>query len=119
MRATLLSLLFAGLPITMCQNDGIICTAVWTAGVTVDLTDAVTGTTIAGATLTLTDDDYTETMEDHGEGYYSGAGERPGTYTLTIQATGYETQTHTDLVVQDAPCHVIPVELNITLTPTS
>ena len=119
MRDALLSLLLAGLPFTFCQNDGIICTAEWVSGVTVNLTDAATGEPITGATLTLTEGDYTETMENPGSGFYSGAGERPGTYTLTIGATGYESQTRTDLVVHDAPCHVIPVELDIALTPNS
>jgi hypothetical protein len=95
------------------------CTQVYVYGVNVTLTDAETGEPITGATLTLRDGDYVEVLEAFptGDGEYAGAGERAGTYELTIAKVGYETQVIEDIVVTADECHVEGVHLDIELVP--
>jgi hypothetical protein len=93
------------------------CPPVFIYGVTVVLTDAQTGAPITEATLMLTDGSYTEQMQVFPSGSYVGAGGRPGNYTLTIEAAGFHSQTRTDIVVTSDPCNVIPVTLEVALTP--
>ena len=49
-------------------------------------------------------------------GVYVGAGERAGTYTLTVEAEGFEPVTIEDIVVEADECHVIGVSREVTLT---
>lgn len=109
-------LLVAGCPLVgIIPGDGIVCTEIFVYGLNVTVTD-VNGNPIAGATLTLTDGDYTETMEEIRDGEYVGAGERAGTYTMRVDADGFVTQTITDIVIDEDECHVIPVAREVTLT---
>ncbi|UCD27644.1 MAG: carboxypeptidase regulatory-like domain-containing protein [Planctomycetota bacterium] len=121
MRESFLTLLFAGLPFTTCLNpDGdVICTMEFVYGVNVTLTDAQTGQGISGAVLTLIDSSGTEIMEEapNQTGQYYGAGERPGTYALTVQAAGYQETSQQNIVVTSDECHVIPVHLDIQMNP--
>ena len=121
MRESFLTLLFAGLPFTSCLNpDGdVICTMEFVYGVNVTLTDAQTGQGISGAVLTLIDSSGTEIMEEAPSqtGQYYGAGERPGTYVLTVQAAGYQETSQQNIVVTSDECHVIPVHLDIQMNP--
>ena len=113
--------LVAGLPLVECRwiDDPVVCTDIFVYGINVTLTDAETGQPIEGATLTLTEGSYSETMESFlGSGQYVGAGERAGTYTLTAEADGYESTTVTNIFVDADECHVIPVTLTVELTPT-
>ena len=111
---TLNGLTFIGCLIT--DDGGVICTEVFVYGVKVALTHADTGEAITGATLTLTEGDYSEPMQELSPGHYAGAGERAGTYTLTVEVDGFETQTIGDIVVDADECHVIPVNLDVELT---
>ena len=79
-------------------GDGVMCTLEFVYGLTVTVTDAA-GTPVAGATLTLTEGVYSETMEELQDGVYTGAGERGGTYTLTIEADGYVTKSIEDILI--------------------
>ena len=99
--------------------DGVICTLEFAYGIAVTVTDE-NGGPITGATLTLTDNGYTETMvelADPQPGVYLGAGERAGTYTLTVEAEGFEPATLENIFVDEDVCHVIPVERTVSLTP--
>lgn len=125
MRTAFLALMTTTLPIGNCSLlddlfDGP-CTLIFVYGVNVNLTSAVTGEPIEGAALTLTEGNYSEIMQPFptGDGIYAGAGKRAGTYTLTIEAVGYESKTVSDIVVGADRCHVIPVVLDIELTPSS
>jgi hypothetical protein len=46
-----------------------------------------------------------------------GAGERAGTYAVTVTATGYAEWTTSGVVVTADECHVIPVRLEPRLQP--
>jgi len=95
------------------------CTQVFVYGVNVTLTDAETGEPITDATLTLRDGDHVEVLEAFptGDGEYAGAGERAGTYELTVAKVGYVTQVIKDIVVTEDECHVQPVHLDVELVP--
>ena len=103
MRGYLL-LVAVGLTLAGCfPIDGIVCTANFVYGMNVTVT-AADGTPITGATLTLVENDYQETMQALGDmspGVYIGAGERGGTYTLSIEADGFETATIDGIFVDD------------------
>ena len=111
--------MLAAVPFTQClgPKDGQVCTEVYVYGVTVNVTDAQTGAAIEGATLTLHDGNYVEVMQPFPSGGYVGAGERPGTYTLTVEAAGYQTVVIDSIIIQSDPCHVIPVTKSVTLQP--
>ena len=102
--------------------DGRACTEVYAYGLTVTVADE-NGEPVTGAALTLTDADYTETIpgppgtgiELEG-GVYLGAGERAGTYTLTIEAEGFEPVTIDNIVIEADECHVIGVTREVALT---
>jgi uncharacterized surface anchored protein len=112
------------LPFASCNWRCGACTANFVMGVNVRVIDAATGAAIGGATLTLADGDYTEilteSLSSSISGSYYGAGERPGTYTLTVQAAGYQDATLEDIVVvtDECGCHVIPVERTVEMTPS-
>lgn len=99
-------------------ND-VFCTEIYVYGLTVNVTDADTDEPLAGAVLTLVDGDYEETMMAFPSGGYVGAGERAGTYVLTVAADGYLTQTIEDIAIDEDECHVIPVTRDVALTPES
>ena len=104
-----------------CPIDGVPCTQLYAYGLTVRLSDAATGEPIAGATLVLSDGSYVETMQelsaDFDPGAYVGAGERPGTYTLTVQADGYQSTVIEDIGILADICHVIGRALDVELSP--
>lgn len=96
--------------------EPIACTAVVLPGVVVQVVNADTGAAVTNATVTLVEGDYTESLLGY-EGSHRGAEERPGTYTLTVMADGYETATVSNLVVTADVCHVITVYRDIELQP--
>ncbi len=121
MRTLMMVVLASGLPFGTCIQPpaGTPCTALFAYGVNATVTDAVTGASIANATLTLTESGYTEVMQPFPTGDYVGAGERAGTYTLTATAPGYQSRTITDIVVTADECHVRGVHVDVQLQPAS
>ena len=117
MRFLLAVLLMPGLPFGEClMDEQVACTQQFVYGVNVTVTDSATHQPIEGATLTLTDGNYTEVMENGSGGSYAGAGERAGTYVLTIDAEGYDSMRIENIVVESDICHVVPVALDLALT---
>ena len=108
-----LALLAVGCPFRM-PNGDLVCTEVFIYGLTVDVSDA-DGAAVQGATLTLTEGSYTETLEEISPGTFIGAGERGGLYTLTVEAEGFESRTITNLFVDEDECHVIPESRDVVL----
>ncbi len=99
--------------------DPIICTQQFVYGLTVTIVDQTTAAPIAArATMTIRDGTYEEIVTDSWDGAtLSGAGERPGTYTITIERPGYTTWTQTGVVISADECHVIPVLLSVEMVP--
>lgn len=118
MRIAMVVMFVSGLPFMNCLPDGpVLCSAQFVYGVNVMVTDSTSGDPIAGGTLTLTEGDYVELMEELATGYHIGVGERSGTYSLVAEADGFETVTMDRIVVAADVCHVIPVSLAIEMDP--
>ena len=115
-KASLYVLMFAVVTIvSACTGDRWRpCTALYAYGVTATVQDEL-GNPVPGATLTLSEGSYQEILEEWYPGEYVGAGERAGTYTLTVVADGFETVTVDDIFVDADECHVIGVSRQINL----
>ena len=100
-------------------TDPIACTEQFVFGLTVEVVDSLSGAPRAeGATLTLRDGVYVESTTESFDGLsMSGAGERPGTYVVTLARAGYHTWSRTGVVISADECHVIPVSMRAELQP--
>jgi len=101
------------LALTTCggASDPIACTAQFVYGITVHVVDATTGLPVSdGLSGNLQDGSYSEAMMAFGSDLV-GAGERAGTYAVTVTATGYSEWSTSEVVVTADECHVIPVSL--------
>ena len=96
-----------------CENP-VACTAEFVFGLGVQVHDAE-GEPVCDAIVTITDGDYEEVLEESECGFYSGAGERAGTYDIRVEAAGYLTQNSTGHTVTEDECHVNPESANFTL----
>jgi hypothetical protein len=103
-------------------NPGPICTMIFAYGLSVEIRDAVTGAGIAaGAVAVARDGSYSETLEHAPIDSVAvhGAGERAGTYTITVTRPGYATWTSPPVPVTADQCHVRPVLVRAQLSPAS
>lgn len=99
------------------QDEPVNCTEVFVQGLNVQVKDASTGSIIPqGIAVTITDGDYTEELSFNFDTFF-GAGERAGNYTITAMGENYITKTVGPIVVTEDECHVIPVSVEISLTP--
>ncbi len=94
-------------------NDNIVCSQIAAAGVDVSIFDARTGAALA-ATTTLTEGTYQETSMQE-QTTFSGAYERPGTYTVRVTKSGYATFEQTGIVITKGVCHVSPLIIRVDL----
>ena len=99
--------------------EPVLCTQQFVFGLTVTVVDQSTSAPVANeATMTLRDGTYEEVVTDSWDGStLSGAGERPGTYTITIEHPAYTTWTRAGVTISADECHVIPVALTAELVP--
>ena len=121
MRRALLSLalLMAGTSALPACEYGAACTTEYRWGVNLTIRDARTQQPITTATATLVDGAYRETITLQSFATsYLGAGEREGTYTLTVTAPGYQPSTARTVTVTGDECHVRPVSVTVDLTPS-
>jgi hypothetical protein len=94
------------------------CTTELRYGVNVTVRNARTGVNIDNAVVTIVEGSYREPLTDPARsGVYVGAGERAGTYTLTVTATGFQPAAPRTLTVSAGECHVSPVSVTVDLTP--
>jgi hypothetical protein len=86
-------------------------------GVVVTVTNAQTGQPVSDAVVTLSGEDYVETLTGS-DGRFSGGGS--GTFVLTVQAAGFKGRTMENVVVGMTPhgCYVDTEYVEVTLDPT-
>lgn len=107
------------LTLTACpqKEEPISCTEVFVSGLVIKVTDAASNEIISeGITIIAEDGDYNETLVFSFDSYI-GAGERAGTYIVTISGDGYVTKTLEPIEVLADECHVIPQEIDVQLMP--
>lgn len=104
-------------------DGGRVCTTEFRHGISVHVTDSVTGAPAAGgAKLVVRDGTYADSMvvsenPAYVQDWMAGAGERAGTYTVTITKPGYRPWSRAGVVVTRDECHVKGVLLEAKLQP--
>ena len=98
--------------VTACRDQEIVCPAILSPGVAVEVRDAFDGATIAsGSKLVAQAGAYADSMSfpagqpDLNSSHLTGA-YQPGVYTLTVTKTGYQPWVQTNVVVTAARCGV-------------
>ena len=95
------------------------CTDLYAYGLNVTVSDGSTFQPVCDATVTAVDGEYTETLmplpASSSSCAYVGAGERPGTYTVTASKSGYMNGTQSNVKVVSDGCHVAGVAVTLTL----
>ena len=105
---------------TSCEDtdDQIVCNTQFVYGLNVIVLDASTGNSIfQDIEVKAVDGSYQETLElvSGLEYAFVGAGERAGTYDVTVTKSGYQTFTSAPIVLTRDECHVIPQSLTVNL----
>ena len=96
------------------------CTEQFVYGISIQVVDVTSGALRAsGSTLTVRDGSYEEIVTEVIGNTMVAAGERAGTYAVTITRDGYQTWSQFDVEVEENECHVIPVSLLAQIQPTS
>lgn len=92
-----------------------VCTLEARSALAVTVVDATTGARVTGATVRATDGTRSENLTGL-EGVYSGAHERPGTYTIVVSHPAYQQWQRAGVVVEADECHVITEQVEARLT---
>jgi hypothetical protein len=105
---------------TSCEDtdDQIVCTTQFVYGLNVIVLDGSTGNPIfQDIEVKAVDGSHQEIFElvSGLEYAFVGAGERAGTYVVTITKAGYQTYTSAPIVLTRDECHVIPQSLTVNL----
>ena len=102
---------------------GRVCTAEAVSGITVHVRDSLTGRPAGfGSSVVATDGAFAETLQFLGaidSLTFFGVFERPGHYMVDVSRPGYRRWERQDVRVEQGPCHVIPVVLDVRLQPES
>ncbi len=91
------------------NTENIICTYNFVYGLAINFTEKTTANPINGnITIVAKDGNYEETLEisESNMSFY-GAGERKGTYILTVTADNYKTFVSEPIIVTADECHVL------------
>jgi len=99
------------------EDSPINCTQEVVDGLHITVLDATTAQPLLeNITVKATEGSYEETLElIPGLEYFAGAGERSGTYTVTVTKAGYQTYTSAPIIVTRDVCHVITQSLTVNL----
>ena len=100
------------------DDNQIFCTDQFVYGLNVIVLDSSTGNPIfQDIEVKAVDGTYQEILElvPSSEYAFVGAGERAGTYVVTITKAGYQTYTSAPIVLTRDECHVIPQSLTVNL----
>jgi len=101
------------------KDDGYACTEEFIYGLSISLSDSVTGEFITeDVTIEISDGDFSEELMTFPESTsFFGAGERPGNYTISVIAEGYQEFISAPIEVNANECHVIPESRTFELQP--
>ena len=102
------------------SNDGVTnCTEEFVYGLNVNVKDAVTNAVLQeGVLVKAVDGTYSETLEIvENVPTFIGAGERAGSYVVTVSKEGYQTYISPAVTVEANVCHVLTETLNVALQP--
>lgn len=102
------------------NDDQIVCTDQFVYGLNIIVLDAASGNPIfQDIEVKAVDGTYQEILElvPGLEYTFVGAGERAGTYVVTVTKAGFQTFTSAPIVLTRDECHVIPQSLTINLQP--
>ena len=84
------------------------CTEEFVFGLVITVNDAATGAGLNQVVITAREPSYSEVLAaTTSAGVYQGAGERVGSYTLTVEKDGYQTVVTDVITVEANECHVI------------
>ncbi|MFI0429820.1 carboxypeptidase-like regulatory domain-containing protein [Mariniflexile sp. HMF6888] len=99
--------------------DSTVCTEQFVYGLNITLKDATTSNIInSDVEVIATDGNHQETlMTGYGSDSFFGAGERPGTYIVTVTSPNYQTFTSDPITLISDKCHVIPKTFEFSLQP--
>jgi hypothetical protein len=105
-----------------CHDVPTVCSAELRYGMAVHVRDSASGAGLAnGATVVVRDlnfvDSLAATFPASADGPFLSAGERAGTYTVTVRHSGYQTWTRSGIIVTAAECHVNPINVIARLQP--
>jgi hypothetical protein len=95
-------------------NGGVVCTMIAVAGLSVAVSDSVTGLSLTSAKVVATSrtDAYADSTSAAFGGTYALAYEHAGTYDISVSAAGYAPWSRSGVVAAKTSCHVIPVQLS-------
>ena len=93
------------------------CTANYVTGLSISVTDAVTGAPVVGVSAEIREGSWVDPYVMVSGNTVMGAGERRGVYTITIRKDGYADWTRSGVKVTGDRCHVRTVRLEAALVP--
>jgi hypothetical protein len=97
-------------------GGGTICTMEFRYGISATVTDAATGANITpGSSLIVREGSYVDSVTAGPGSFLAAAGERAGTYDVTVRREGYSPFTRGGVVVTKDECHVHPVQIEARL----
>ncbi|MBD0831390.1 hypothetical protein [Aestuariibaculum sediminum] len=105
------------------SDEGIICTDIFVYGLNITLIDAetqnkITNNATNNVEVKVTEGNYKEIFKQFtGFDSFSGAGERPGTYVITVTSAKYKTFISDPITIETDGCHVISKVLEFNLQP--
>jgi len=101
------------------KDDGLACTQEFVYGLSISLIDTTSGGFITeNVTIDISDGDFSEELMTFPESTsFFGAGERPGIYTISVIAEGYQEFISDPIEVNANECHVIPESRTFELQP--
>ncbi|MFV1985877.1 MAG: hypothetical protein ACC682_01235 [Gemmatimonadota bacterium] len=111
-----ISVLAAGL-VACSEPTAVACTLEFRYGLSIAVLDGSGTPAAEGAFGLAVEGSFVDTMMVFSPETLVGAGERAGTYDITITKEGFMTWTAENITVTADECHVIPVSLDANLIP--
>jgi pectin methylesterase-like acyl-CoA thioesterase len=102
---------------TVSAPPNVVCTMIYVYGLNIQVQNAATGAPVTdSATVKVTDGSYVETYNVlRSDGTIGAAGERAGTYSVSIRKNGFAPYDTAGVRVTRDVCHVTPVHVTAKL----